>query len=160
MHEPPVLHINKIINNWNMCYLCGFAVKVKDSHTSMTCPANWRKPTHVEGFSGAHMQSYIGTGYNACSKGMHKNVLPTNASFWQGGAVNDKIANKCKSLVSANVSLLDPTKNVSATQACDNYKITVTTSNCLTCTASPSITLAIISQQWSVHYGAHQHRNT
>jgi hypothetical protein len=43
-----------------------------------------------------------------------------------------------KSLVSANVCLLDPTNNLSAIQACDNDKITVTTSNCLPRTASPS----------------------
>ncbi len=52
--------------------------------------------------------------------------------------MNDNRANKCKSLVSANVYLLDPTNNVSATQAHDNDKITVMTSNHLPRTASPS----------------------
>jgi hypothetical protein len=39
---------------------------------------------------------------------------------------------------SANVCLLDPTNFVSTTQARDNDKINVTTSNCLPRTASPS----------------------
>ncbi len=118
-----------------MHYLHGF--DVEDGHTSMTCPAHCRKHTHVEGFTRANSQSYIRTGYDACTKGMHKNVLPTNAAFWWGGAVNCIIANKCKGLVSANACLLDPTNVVSATQTLNNDNITVMTSNCLPRTASP-----------------------
>jgi hypothetical protein len=51
---------------------------------------------------------------------------------------NDIIANKCISLVFANVCLLDPTNFVSTTQAHDDDKITVTTLNCLPRTASSS----------------------
>jgi hypothetical protein len=72
-------NVTKKVNNCNVCYSCGF--DVEDGHRSMTCPAHWRKPMHVKGFTRANAQSYIGTGYNACTKGMHKNVLPTNTAF-------------------------------------------------------------------------------
>jgi hypothetical protein len=52
--------------------------------------------------------------------------------------VNDNVANKCKNGVSANVCLLDPTNNVSTTQACDNDEIIVRSSIRSPRTASPS----------------------
>jgi hypothetical protein len=52
--------------------------------------------------------------------------------------VNEYMANKCNSLVSANVCSLNPTNNVSIPQACDDDDITVTMSNCLPCTAATS----------------------
>jgi hypothetical protein len=99
-------NVTKKINNWNVCYSCGF--DVKDSHTSMICPAHLRKPTVVKGFTRANAQSYIGIGYDACAKGMHKSVLSTNAAFWQGGGENIFMANKCNSLVTANVFFFGP----------------------------------------------------
>jgi hypothetical protein len=75
--NPQYFNVTKKYNNWNMCYSCGF--DVKDGHTSLTCPARWHKPTHADGFTRANAQSYIGTGYNACTKSMHKAMLSTNA---------------------------------------------------------------------------------
>ena len=61
--------------NWNVCFTCGF--DVEEGHTSTTCPMNWRKPNHQEGFTRENAQQYITAGYKPCTKGMHKNVLPT-----------------------------------------------------------------------------------
>jgi hypothetical protein len=49
------------------------------------------------------------------------------------------MANKCNSLVSANVCSLDPTNNVAVPQACDEDDNTITTSICLPHTAATSI---------------------
>jgi hypothetical protein len=65
--------VNKIYGNWNACYLCGF--DIKDGHSSMTCPRDWHKPTHIKAFTHGNAQSYIAADYNCCTKGIHKTVL-------------------------------------------------------------------------------------
>ncbi len=64
----------KQIANSNVCFMCGF--DVEDGHTLATCPADWRKPNHQEGFACESAQSYINAGCAPCMKGMHQNVLP------------------------------------------------------------------------------------
>ena len=41
-----------------------------------TCPAPWRRANHQEGFDRNNAGQYIGAGYNACTKAMHKSQLP------------------------------------------------------------------------------------
>jgi hypothetical protein len=65
----------KIHNNWNVCYSCGF--DVEDGHTSMTCHLEWRKPTHDVTFTRGNAQQKLAQGCGACTKGMHKTMLPT-----------------------------------------------------------------------------------
>ena len=67
----------KIHNNWNVCYSCGF--DVEDGHTSQTCHFDWRKPTHDVTFTRANAQQKLAQGCDACTKGMHKTMLPTQA---------------------------------------------------------------------------------
>ena len=64
----------KIHNNWNVCYSCGF--DVEDGHNSKTCHFDWRKPNHDETFTRANAQQKLAQGCDACTKGMHKTMLP------------------------------------------------------------------------------------
>ena len=67
----------KIHNNWNVCYSCGF--DVEDTHNSQTCHFDWRKPTHDVTFTRANAQQKLAQGCDACTKGMHKTMLPGQA---------------------------------------------------------------------------------
>ena len=67
----------KIHNNWNVCYSCGF--DVEDGHTSQTCHFDWRKPNHDVTFTRANAQQKLAQGCDACTKGMHKTMLPGQA---------------------------------------------------------------------------------
>ena len=60
--------------NWNVCFSCGF--DVKDGHTLKTCPAPRRRANHQEGFDRNNVGQYIGAGFHACTKAMHKSQLP------------------------------------------------------------------------------------
>ncbi len=62
-------------NNWNVCYSCGF--DVEDGHNSQTCQFDWQKPTHDVTFTRANAQQKLAQGCDACTKGMHKTMLPT-----------------------------------------------------------------------------------
>ncbi len=70
-------NVNKVYGNWNACYSCGF--DIEDGHTLMTCLRDWRKLTHIEAFTLRNAQSYIVAGYDCCTRGMHKTVLPKAA---------------------------------------------------------------------------------
>ena len=72
--RPEFSNTTKQYPNWNVCFTCGF--DVEEGHTSATCPTEWRKPNHQEGFNRANAQQYITAGYKPSTKGMHKNVLP------------------------------------------------------------------------------------
>ena len=52
--------------NWNYCFLCGF--DVAEDHTSMTCPAAWRKAGHQEGCTRNNVQQYVAAGRRPCSQ--------------------------------------------------------------------------------------------
>ena len=67
----------KVHNNWNVCYSCGF--DVEDGHNSQTCHFDWRKPTHDVTFTRANAQQKLAAGCDACTKGMYKTMLPTQA---------------------------------------------------------------------------------
>jgi hypothetical protein len=67
-------NIYKRHNNWNVCFSCGF--DIEDGHTSMTCP--FRKANHQQSFSRENAQQFISAGYDPCTRGMHKTVLPTH----------------------------------------------------------------------------------
>ncbi len=64
----------KIFNNWNVCYSHRF--DVKDGHNSATCGN--RKMDHQEGFTCKNAQAYINAEYALITKGMQRNILPTN----------------------------------------------------------------------------------
>ncbi len=66
-------NIYKRHNNWNVCFSCGF--DIEDGHTSMTCP--FKKANHQQSFSRENAQQFIAAGYDPCTKGMHKTILPT-----------------------------------------------------------------------------------
>jgi hypothetical protein len=66
------LNIYKLHNNWNVCFSCGF--DVEDGHTSGTCPL--KKWNHQVSYTRNNAQQFIAAGYDPCTKGMHKSVLP------------------------------------------------------------------------------------
>ena len=73
--NPPNSNVYKIHNNWNVCFSCGF--DVEDNNTSQMCPAHWRKMNHQDSYTRENAQQFINAGYDPCTKGMHKTVLPT-----------------------------------------------------------------------------------
>jgi len=74
IRNPDYSNIYKRHNNWNVCFSCGF--DIEDRHTSMTCP--FKKANHQQSFSCENAQQFIAAGYDPCTKGMHKTVLPSN----------------------------------------------------------------------------------
>jgi hypothetical protein len=70
----PSLNFVKRFANNNVCYSCGF--DIKDGHTSVTCPREWQKTNHQEAFTCKNAQGYIAAGWDACTKGKHKNLFP------------------------------------------------------------------------------------
>jgi hypothetical protein len=118
-------NIYKRYNNWNVCFSCGF--DIKDGHTSQTCP--FQKPNHQTGYTRENPQQYIAVGYDPSTKGMRKSVLPTARYNLQCEAEVLAVAHKCKSLVSATPSSLDPTPPTKAT-CVENDAATVIISNC------------------------------
>ena len=56
-----------------VCYLCEF--DVKEGHTSVTCPQEWQRTNHQEAFTRENAQGYIAAGWDACTKGKHKNLF-------------------------------------------------------------------------------------
>jgi hypothetical protein len=71
--NPDFSHVNKWYNNWNVCFSCGF--DVKNSHTSTTCP--FHKTSHYQAYTYKNAQQFFAAGYDPCTKGMHKTILPT-----------------------------------------------------------------------------------
>ena len=65
-------NIYKRFNNWNVCFLCGF--DIENGHTSTTCP--FKKANHQMSFTRKNAQQFIAAGYDPCTKGIHKSVLP------------------------------------------------------------------------------------
>ncbi len=68
----PLNFVKRFANN--VCYSCGF--DVEDGHTSATCPRERQKPTHQEAYTRENAQGYITAGWDTCTKGKHKNLLP------------------------------------------------------------------------------------
>jgi hypothetical protein len=71
---PTHSNIRKQNNNWNVRYSCGFGIE--DGYTLMTCPMGWRKHTHNVTFTRNNAQIFLAGGSKACTKGMHKTMLP------------------------------------------------------------------------------------
>ncbi len=115
----------KLHNNWNVCFSCRF--DVEDKHTSGTCP--FKKRNHQDLYTRNNAQQFIVTGYDPCTKGMHKSVLPSGRrNTGQCGAESLGLANKCKSLISACATPLDPTSKSPPIRTDDN-NVTVVASN-------------------------------
>ena len=70
----PLLNFFKRFANNKVCYLCEF--DVEDCHTSVTCLQEWQKTNNQESFTRKNAQGYINTGWDACTKGKHKNLFP------------------------------------------------------------------------------------
>jgi hypothetical protein len=70
------LHSNivKQFSNMNACFSWGF--DVEDRHMSKTCPREWQRPNHQEGYNQPNSQAYIAAGYDACTKAMNKSQYP------------------------------------------------------------------------------------
>jgi hypothetical protein len=71
--HPDFSNIYKVHNNWNVCFRCGF--DIEDGHTSITCP--FKRWNHQDLFTRKNSQQFIAAGYDPCTKGMHKTVLPS-----------------------------------------------------------------------------------
>jgi hypothetical protein len=72
--NPPNSNVYKIHNNWNVYYSCGF--DVEDGHMSATCIPHWQKMNHQGSYTCKNAQQFINAGYDPCTKGMRKTVLP------------------------------------------------------------------------------------
>ena len=72
--NPDFSNVYKRFNNWNICFSCGF--DIKDGHTSLTCP--FKKANHQMSFVRKNAQQFIAGGYDPCTRGMHKTVLPAD----------------------------------------------------------------------------------
>ena len=70
---PPLNFIKRFANN-NVCY--SYRFDVEDGRTSVTCPREWLKINHQEAFTRKNAQGYIAAGWDACTKGKHKNLFP------------------------------------------------------------------------------------
>ncbi len=70
--NPDFSNVYKRFSNWNVCFLCGF--DIKDGHTSLMCP--FKKVNHQTLFVRKNAQQFIAAGYDPCTRGMHKTVLP------------------------------------------------------------------------------------
>jgi hypothetical protein len=70
--KTPISPIYTKGKNWNICFSCGF--DIEDGHTSLTCPFN--KMNQQSSFTCKNAQQFIAGGYDPCTKGMHKTVLP------------------------------------------------------------------------------------
>ncbi len=70
--NPDFSNVYKQYNNWNVCFSCGF--NVENGHMSITCP--FRKMNHQQAYTHKNAQQFIAVGYDACTKGMHKTILP------------------------------------------------------------------------------------
>ncbi len=66
-------NIYKVHNNWNVCFRCGF--DIEDGHMSVMSP--FKKWNHQDLFTCKNAQQFIAMGYDPCTKGMHKTVLPS-----------------------------------------------------------------------------------
>jgi hypothetical protein len=120
-------NIYKIHNNWNACFSCGF--DIKDGHTSITCL--FKRWNYQDSFTCGNSQQFIAAGYDPCTKGMHKTVLPAGRNTRWCGVKSYGLANKCsKHLVSAYEAALDPTP-INNTSSKDDDNVTIITSNCL-----------------------------
>ena len=71
---PMYSNIVKRYANRNVCFLCGF--DIEDGHTSKICPWQLQHANHQERYDPTNASQYIGGGYNACTKAMHKSQLP------------------------------------------------------------------------------------
>ncbi len=150
--NPTHSNVTKNYNNWNIYYSCGFGIE--DRHTSSTCPWDWQKPPHIEGFSRANSQSYIeGGGVDCCTKEMHKNVFLLHAVIWHRGVeITYTWANEFNNLVSAYDKFLDPPICL----ACKSNEITVAASNhshsvpALKMLDGPSLGVGVLSV-WKPH---------
>jgi hypothetical protein len=74
VRNPDFSNIYKRHNNWNVCFSCGF--DIEDGHTSATCP--FKKANHQQSFTRENAQQFIAAGYDPCTRGMHKTILPSN----------------------------------------------------------------------------------
>jgi hypothetical protein len=70
--NPYFSNVYKWYNNWNVCFSCGF--DIENGHTSITCPF-W-KMNHQQVYTCKNAQQFIAAGYDPCTKGMHKTILP------------------------------------------------------------------------------------
>ncbi len=71
--NPDFSNIYKVHNNWNVCFSCGF--DIENVHMSITSP--FKRWNHQDSFTCKNAQQFIAAGYDPCTKGMHKTVLPS-----------------------------------------------------------------------------------
>ncbi len=117
----PFSNTVKSYTNWNACYSWGLMWKVEDGHTSVgatNCGENpaTKRISHVL----MHKNTWMRGGIHA-PRGCTRANYPAVDIM---GGVEEYIANKCKSLFSAQP--LDPTQIVNL---CNNNDVTITTSN-------------------------------
>ncbi len=123
--NPNFSNIYKWFKNWKVCFSCG--LDIEDGHTSLTCL--FRKMNNQSAFTWENAQQFITAGYDPCTKGMHKTVLPSRWRTWRGGEENMLLANRCNSLVSASSCYPDPTIKLRTLPSIEDDNVTVVTSN-------------------------------
>jgi hypothetical protein len=64
--------VYKRYNNWNVCFLCRF--NLENGHTFTMCP--FCKMNHQQAYTRENAQQFIAAGYDPCTKGIHKTILP------------------------------------------------------------------------------------
>jgi hypothetical protein len=99
---------------------------------------------HQQVYTHENAQQFIATGYDPCTKGMHKTILPMGKNNWRCGTESICLANKCNSLVSASANSLDPILSGTSSSLLADDKFTVVTSNViqLACIQRPRPSLA------------------
>ena len=70
--KPNFSNVCKWYNNQNVCFSWGF--DVENSHMSTMCP--FQKMNHQQVHTCKNAQQFIAAGYDPCTKGMHKTILP------------------------------------------------------------------------------------
>jgi hypothetical protein len=70
--NPDFSNVYKWYNNWNVYFLCGF--DVENGHMSTMCL--FRKMNHQQAYTRKNAQQFLASGYDPCTKGMHKTILP------------------------------------------------------------------------------------
>ncbi len=70
--NPDFSNVYKWYNKWNVCFSCGF--NVENGHMTLTCP--FKKLNHQQRYRRENVQQFVAVGYDPCTRGIHKTVLP------------------------------------------------------------------------------------
>jgi hypothetical protein len=100
-----------------------------NGHTSMSCPAHFRKATHGIYFTqqNAQQYQYFDLGHPCCTKNKHRTQLPSMQ--WLGAAFSDNTSNGNFTFYVNSATSLYPTKSTIANIQCEDDDVTIIISN-------------------------------